>query len=138
MKITLNTELFDLSGLSRKEKKKTMTRMSRQVMKDKSYRRSMKNMGTQTARAVAKAAVKVAVDRAEAQRAAEANKKTSLEVYTDLVARFAKARRKRAKDQKKNVGKLNPRTGLVVLGRLPKSKKIKKAKKVKIYKAKKA
>lgn len=138
MKITLNTELFDLSGLSRKEKKKAMTRMSKQVMKDKAYRRSMKSMGNKTARAVAKAAVKVAVDRAEAQRTAEANKKTALDVYTDLVARFAKARRKRAKSQKKNVGKLNTRTGLVVLAGLPKTKKAKKAKKIKVYKPKKA
>lgn len=136
MKITWNTDVFDLSGLSKRDKKKAVNAMAGQVMKDKEYRRSMKGMGNKTAKAVARAAVKVAVERTEAQQTAEANKKSALDTYTDLVARFAKARRKRAKAQKKNVGKLNVRTGLVVLARLPKDKKAKKAKKVKPYKAK--
>ena len=92
---------------------------------------------------VKEAAVKAAVEATLGTKTGDPavpHKKSGLEVYTDLVGKFADARKKHRKKQKKALKAAkkegyNPATGLYTL---KKADKIKTAKKIKPYKPKKS
>ena len=145
-----------LSGLSRKEQRKVSDRLVKKVMKDKKFRQTMDRTGTRLGKKAAEVAARVAVNEAlgvEQDPAVQAEGGVSLglsglELYADLVARFAKARKKakknvkkaekkKAKTLKKKGGKLSKKTGLITLMKAEKLKKAPKAKKLKYRKPKK-
>ncbi len=132
--------VISVSELSRGEKKKVVKNLTRRVTKSKTFRKSLRHAETpipkKVARSAARAAVVATLDRAEPAPAP----RTALDVYGDLVGKFAAARKrykvradKRAKVAKKNG--YNESTGLYTLKKAP---KIKLAKKAKPYKAKKS
>ena len=142
-----------LNGLSKKERKKVTGKLVGKVMKDKKFRRTMDVTGKKLSHKAAEAAAKIAVSEAlgvDQDPAVLADSGVSLgtsglDAYTDLVARFAKARRKQkklakkaekkqAKKLKKQGGKLNKKTGLIKLLKAEKVKKAPKAKRLKYRK----
>ena len=145
-----------LNGLSRKEQRKVTDRLVRKVMKDKKFRRSMDQGGKRAGRKAAEAVARVAVNEAlgvEQDPAVQAEGGVSLgmsglEIYADMVSRFARARKKqkklakkaekkKIKALKKKGGKYNKKTGLITLMKAEKVKKAPKAKKLKYRKPKK-
>ncbi|MBQ9781095.1 MAG: hypothetical protein IJW00_09145 [Clostridia bacterium] len=141
-----------VAGLSPKEQKKVTGRLVKAVMKDKGYRKAVAATGKKITEEAAEAAARVAVSEALGTNEGADNSVTlhtsGLDLYADLVARFAKARRKKiknekkaakkyAKDLKKKGGKLDKKTGLIKLMKAEKLKKAPMAKKHKPYKAKK-
>ena len=144
-----------LSGLTRKEQRKVSDTLVRKVLKDKKFRQSMDKTGQVLSRKAAEAAARVAVNEALGVEQDPADRTTGsvslglsgLELYADLVARFAKARRKakknakraekkKAKALKKKGGKLSKKTGLIQLMKAERLKKAPKAKKLKYRKPK--
>ncbi len=140
--------VITLNGLSDKEQRKVSDRLVKKVMKDKKFRRTMDTAGKKLSRRAAETAARVAVSEAlgvEQDPAVTADRGVSLgtsglDIYADLVSRFAKARRKKKKNEKKHAkkqakklkkkgGKLNKKTGLV---KLMKAEKLKRAPKHKI------
>lgn len=141
-----------VAGLTPKEQKKVTGKLVKAVMKDKNYRKAVSTTGKKISEEAAEAAARVAVAEALGTNEGEEHNVTlrpsGLDLYADLVARFAKARRKKlknqkkaakkhAKDLKKKGGKLNKKTGLIKLMKAEKLKKAPMAKKHKPYKAKK-
>ncbi len=131
--------VISISGLSKGEKKKVVKTLSRDVAKNRKYRKAIKQAETpipkKAARAAARAAVLATLERSEPAPAP----KTALETYTDLIGRFSAMRKKAKATEKKKLKKAkkdgyNEKTGLYVLKR---ASKIKLAKKAKPYKAKK-
>lgn len=140
-----------LNGLSRKEQRKVSDRLVKKVMKDKTFRRNMDTAGKKLSRKAAETAARVAVDEAlGVETSAQADRGVSLglsglEAYTEMVGRFAAARRKqkklakkaekkKIKRLKKQGGKLNKTTGLIKLMKVEKVKKAPKSKKLKYKK----
>lgn len=128
--------VISLRGFSKKEKKQVVKALTRDVVKNKQYRKSLRHAETPIPKKVAKTAARAAVV-ATLESAQE--QPTPLERYTELVGKFSAARkkykikqRKKAKAAKK--AGYNPATGLYALGKLP---KVKMAKRAKPYKAKK-
>ena len=141
-----------VAGLTPKEQKKVTGRLVKAVMKDKGYRKAVNATGKKITEEAAEAAARVAVAEALGTNEGADNSVTlrpsGLDLYADLVARFAKARRKKiknqkkaakkhAKDLKKKGGKLDKKTGLIKLMKAEKLKKAPMAKKHKAYKVKK-
>lgn len=141
-----------VAGLSPKEQKKVTGRLVKAVMKDKGYRKAVSATGKKITEEAAEAAARVAVAEALGTNEGADNSVTlrpsGLELYSDLVARFAKARRQKAKNEKKAAkkrakrlkkkgGKLNKKTGLIKLMKAEKLKRAPMAKKHKAYKVKK-
>lgn len=141
-----------VAGLTPKEQKKVTGRLVKAVMKDKGYRKAVSATGKKITEEAAEAAARVAV--AEALGTSEdadqgvTLRTSGLDLYVDLVTRFAKARRQKAKNEKKAAkkhakslkkkgGKLSKKTGLIKLMKAEKLKKAPKAKKHKAYKVKK-
>ena len=128
--------VISLRGFSKKEKKQVVKALTRDVVKDRKYRKALRHAETPIPKKVAKSAARAAVvatlDRAKEQP-------TALEQYTTLVGKFSAARKKYKIKQKKKAkaakkAGYNPATGLYALKKLP---KVKMAKKAKPYKAKK-
>ncbi len=134
--------VISISGLSKKEKKQVSKRLAREVIKDKQYRKTLRKSETPVPKDVAKAAARAAVDATlgvKSGKPAVPEKKTALETYTELVGKFAAARKKyKIKQKKKNKAAkrdgFDAKTGLF---KLKKAEKIKLGKKAKPYKAKK-
>lgn len=141
-----------VAGLTPKEQKKVTGRLVKAVMKDKGYRKAVVSTGKKITEEAAEAAARVAVAEALGTSEDADNNVTlepkGLDLYADLIARFAKARRKKKKNEKKAAkkyakslkkkgGKLDKKTGLVKLMKAEKLKKAPIAKKHKAYKAKK-
>jgi len=141
-----------VAGLSPKEQKKVTGRLVKAVMKDKGYRKAVTSTGKkiteEAAEAAARAAVTEALGTGENAETGVTLHASGLDMYADLVSRFAKARRQKKKNEKKNAkkaakklkkkgGKLNKKTGLIKLMKADKLKKAPKAKKHKAYKVKK-
>ncbi len=134
--------VVSIAGMSKKEQKKVVKRMTGEVIKDKQYRKTLKRSEEPVSKEVAKAAAKAAVQATlgvKTGQPAVPPKKTALESYTDLVGKFAEARKAYKKKQKKKLKAakkegFDPKTGLYTL---KKADKVKKIKKVKPYKAKK-
>ena len=139
--------VITVAGLSKKEKKKVTNRLVKEVMKDKKYRQTVKNAGKKISSDAAEAAARVAVTRAldkEDGQKSVTLASSGLDAYANLIARFSKARKKKAKMAKKRIknlkkkgGKFIKKTGLVRLLKADKLPKAVKAKKHKAYKAKK-
>ena len=128
--------VISLKGFSKREKKQVVKILTRDVVKDKQYRKTLRRSETpipkKVARSAARAAVVATLDRAKEQP-------TPLERYTELVDKFSVARKKYKLKQKKKAkaarkAGYDPATGLYALKKLP---KVKMAKKAKPYKAKK-
>ena len=134
--------VVSIAGLSRRKQKKVVKRITKEVTKDKGFKKSIrksnKEMGHKIPKIVKEAAVKAAVEATLGTKTgnpAVPPKKTGLEVYTDLVLKFAAARRKHKKKQKKAFKKAKqdgykPKTGLYKLEKL---EKITLAEKIKPY-----
>ncbi len=134
--------IISVNGLTRKEERRITKELTREVVKDKKFRKTLKRAETPIPKHVAKAAARAAVVATLGVREdpPAAPKKSGLEVYTELVAKFAAARKKYKQKQKKQQKAakkqgLNPKTGLVAL---KKAEKVVLGKKAKPYKAKKA
>ncbi len=134
--------IISVNGLSRKEEKRITKELTREVVKDKRFRKTLKRSETPIPKDVAKAAARAAVVATLGLREEPPapKKKTGLEIYTELVAKFAAARKKYKQKQKKQQKAakkqgLDPKTGLFVL---KKAEKLVFGKKAKPYKAKKA
>ena len=140
-KAHVEISLADLHG---RERKKEVKRVTREITKDKKFKKAVRHASHKNEGKIPKeirdAAVMVAVEATMGAKAeAKPQKKSGLEVYADLVGKFAAARRKSHKKKKKNLKAAkkdgyNPATGLYVL---KKDTPIKKAKPNKPYKPKK-
>lgn len=134
--------VISIQGLPKKERKQVVRRMTREVVKDKEYRKTLRCCDAPVPKDVAKAAAHAAVNATLGVKSgtpAVPPKKTALESYTELVGKFAKARKQYKIKQKKKLkaAKKNgydPKTGLF---KLHKAEKVKLGKKGKPYKAKK-
>ena len=135
--------VVSVAGMPKKKQKQVVKRITKEVTKDKGFKKSIRKSGVKVPGPVREAAVKAAVEATLGTKTgnpAIPEKKSGLEIYTDLVGKFAAARKKAKKKQAKRL-KLavregyNPTTGLYTL---KKADKIKTAKKVKPYKPKKA
>ncbi len=132
--------VISIARPTKKQKKKAVKTLTRDVTKDRKYRKAVRHAETpipkKVARAAARAAVVATLERAEPLP----EKRTALETYTDLVGRFATARKTYRVKQKKKLkaakkAGYDEKTGLY---KLKKADKVKLAKKAKPYKAKKA
>ena len=134
--------VVSIAGLPKRKQKKVVKRITKEVTKDKGFKKSVKKnnkaTGQKLPKIVKEAAVKAAVEATLGTKTgnpAVPSKKTGLEVYTDLVLKFAAARRKHKKKQKKAFKKAKqdgykPKTGLYKLEKL---EKITLAEKIKPY-----
>ncbi len=145
--------VITVAGLSGKERKKVTNHLVKEVMRDKTYRKTVKNAGQKISSEAAEAAARVAVTRALSKDEDGKGKSVTLatsglEAYTNMIARFSKARKKKAKmlkkSKKKSIkalkkkgGKFIKKTGLIKLMKADKLPKVIRAKKHKAYKAKK-
>lgn len=137
--------VISVAGLHGRERKKEIQRVSREITKDKQFKKAIRHASRKNDQKIPKeirdAAVMAAVEATVGSKSnAAPQKKSGLDVYTDLVGKFATARKKsRKRNQKKlkaaKKGGYNPATGLYVL---KKDTPIKKAKAYKPYKPKKA
>lgn len=135
--------VVSIAGMPKRKQKKVVKRITKEVVKDKRFKKTIRKCDQKIPKDVKEAAVKAAVEATLGTKTgnpAVPEKKTGLEVYTELVGAFAAARRKAKKKQAKKlkVAKkegYNPKTGLYVL---KKADKIKTGKKIKPYKPKKA
>ena len=138
--------VVSIAGLPKRKQKKVVKRITKEVTKDKGFRKSVKKnnkaTGQKLPKAVKEAAVKAAVEATLGTKTGEPaipEKKSGLEVYTELVGKFAAARRRYKDRQKKKLKAArkmgyDPETGFY---KLRKADKLKKAKRVKFKKAKK-
>lgn len=139
--------VVSIAGLSKRKQKKVVGRITKEVTKDKGFKKSVrksnKATGQKLPKPVKEVAVKAAVEATlgiHTGKPAVPEKKSGTEVYADLVDKFAAARKKAKKQQAKRLKAAkkegyNPKTGLYTL---KKADKIKTAKKIKPYKPKKA
>ena len=133
--------VVSIAGMPKRKQKKVVKRITKEVTQDKQFKKTIRRSEQKVPKAVKEAAVKAAVEATLGTKTGEPaipHKKSGLEVYTDLVGKFAAARKKNQKKQKKalKVAKkegYNPQTGLYTL---KKADKIKPAKKIKPYKPK--
>ena len=136
--------VVSIAGLRGRERKKEVKRVTKEITKDKQFkkavRRASRQNGQKLPKEVRNAAVSAAVEATlGSEKYAPPRKRSGLDVYTDLVGKFAAARRKNQKKKKKTlkIAKkegYNPATGLYTL---KKDTPIKKAKAIKPYKPKK-
>lgn len=135
--------VVSIAGMPKRKQKQVVKRITKEVVKDRQFKKAIRKSEQKIPKAIKEAAVKAAVEATLGTKTgnpAVPPKKSGLEVYTELVGKFAVARRKYRKKQKKAL-KLakkegfNPQTGLYTL---KKADKIKTAKKIKPYKPKKA
>ena len=134
--------VVSIAGMPKRKQKKIVKRMTKEVVRDKQYRKTLRRCEEPVPKEVATAAAKAAVQATLGTKTgnpAVPPKKTALERYTELVAAFAKARRSYHKRQKKQLKAAkrqgyDPKTGLY---KLAKVQKVTKAKRLKPYKAKK-
>ena len=138
--------VVSIAGLPKRNQKKVVKRITKEVTKDKGFKKSVKKnnkaTGQKLPKAVKEAAVKAAVEATLGTKTGEPaipEKKSGLEIYADLVGKFAAARKKHQKKQAKRLKAakkegFDPSTGLY---KLKKADKIKTAKKLKAYKPKK-
>ena len=135
--------VVSIAGMPKREQKQVVKRITKEVNKDRQFKKAIRKSDERIPKAVKEAAVKAAVEAALGTKTgnpAVPPPKTKLEIYTELVGKFAAARKKyRAKKKKalklaKKEG-FNPQTGLYTL---QKADKVKTAKKIKPYKPKKA
>ena len=139
--------VVSIAGLPRRKQKKVIKRITKEVTKDKGFKKSVRRANRKTGqklpKTVKEAAVKAAVEATLGTKTGEPaipERKSGLEVYTELVGRFAAARKRYKKHQKKKLKAAkkvgyDPKTGFY---KLQKADKLKKAKRVKFKKAKKA
>ena len=135
--------VVSIAGMPKREQKQVVKRITKEVVKDKQFKKTIRRSDEKIPKAVKEAAVKAAVEATLGTKTgnpAVPPKKSGLDVYTDLVGKFATARRKHKKKAQKalKIAKkegYNPSTGLYTL---KKADKIKTAKKIKPYKPKKA
>ncbi len=132
-------QIASLEGMKKKEQKKVLRRMTKEVMKDKRYRRAIRRNPEPISKKAAQAAAGAAVDAVlgvHTGKPAVPPKKTGLEIYADIVHAVVGAYRKKQKKYAKIIKKegYDAKTGYIVLGKL---KPAKKAKLNKPYKAKK-
>ena len=137
--------VVSIAGLPRRKQKKVVKRVTEEVKKDKDFKRSIRKANRRTGhklpKTVKEAAVKAAVEATLGVKTGEPaipEKKSGLEVYTELVGKFAAARRKHKDRQRKKLKAArrmgyDPETGFY---KLQKADKIKKAKRVKFKKTK--
>ena len=138
--------VVSIAGLPRRKQKKVVRRITKEVTQDRGFKRSVRranrDMGQKLPKSVKTAAVKAAVEATLGVKTGEPaipEKKSGLEIYTELVGKFAAARRRYKKRQKRKLkaamrAGYDPATGFY---RLPKADKLKMAKRVKFKKAKK-
>lgn len=141
-----NPIVVSIAGLPKRKQKKIVGRITKEVIKDKDFKRSVRKAGRRVGhklpKEVKQAAVRVAVEATlgtKTGKPALPEKKTGLERYTELVGRFAAARQKRRGKQAKKLkaakkAGYDPQTGFY---KLQKAEKLKAAKRVKFKKAKK-
>ena len=135
--------VVSIAGMPRGKQKKVVKRITKEVTKDRGFKKSIRKSGVKIPKPVKEAAVKAAVEATLGTKTGEPaipEKKSGLEVYTDLVGKFAAARKKAKKKQAKKLkaarkAGYDPSTGLYTLR---KADRIKTAKKIKPYKPKKA
>ena len=117
-------QIASLDGMKKRERRKVLKRMTREVMRDKRYRRAIRKNPEPISKK---------------GKPAVPPKKTGLEIYADIVHALTgahkKYRKKRAKSLKKQG--FNAKTGYIVLGKLEPAKKAKLNKPYKPKKAKK-
>lgn len=135
-------QIASLDGMKKRERRKVLKRMTREVMRDKRYRRAIRKNPEPISKKAAQAAAGAAVDAVlgvHTGKPAVPPKKTGLEIYADIVHALTgahkKYRKKRAKLLKKQG--FNAKTGYIVLGKLEPAKKAKLNKPYKPKKAKK-
>ena len=131
--------VVSIAGLPKRKQKQVVKRITKEVTSDKGFKKSVRKSNKETGhklpKAVKEAAVKAAVEATLGTKTGEPaipEKKTGLEIYTELVGKFAAARKKSKKKQAKRlkIAKkegFNPSTGLYTL---KKADKIKLAKKL--------
>ncbi|MBE6652741.1 MAG: hypothetical protein E7610_04915 [Ruminococcaceae bacterium] len=135
--------VVSIAGMPKRRQRKVVKRITKEVVKDKQFRRTIRKSEEKIPKAVKEAAVKAAVEATLGTKTGNPvipPKKSGLEAYTELVGKFAAARRRYNKKKQKafKVAKkkgYDPQTGLYTL---KKADKIKTAKKIKPYKPKKA
>ena len=135
--------VVSIAGMPKRKQRKVVKRITKEVVKDKQFKKTIRKSEMKIPKDVKEAAVKAAVEATLGTKTgnpAIPEKKSGLEVYTELVSAFAAARRKSQKKQAKKLkaakkAGYNPKTGLYVL---KKADKIKTARKIKPYKPKKA
>ena len=134
--------VISIQGLPKKDRRKVARRMTKEVTKDKQYRKALRRCEQPVSKEVAEAAARAAVNAVlgvKTGKPAVPPKKSALEKYTELVGRFAAARKKYKIKQKKKLkaaikNGYDPKTGVFTLQR---GEKVKLGKKGKPYKAKK-
>ena len=138
--------VVSIAGLPKRKQKKVVKRVTGEVKKDKDFKRSIRKANRKTGqklpKTVKEAAVKAAVEATLGVKTGEPaipEKKSGLEVYTELVGRFAAARRKYKERQKKKLKAARKMGYDLETGfyKLQKADKLKKAKRVKFKKTKK-
>ena len=138
--------VVSIAGLSRRKQKKVVKRITKEVTKDRGFKRSIRRSNRETGqklpKTVKEAAVKAAVEATLGTKTGEPaipEKKSGLQVYTELVEAFATARKRYKKHQKKKLkaakrAGYDPKTGFY---KLQKADRVKTAKRVKFKKVKK-
>ena len=98
--------VVSIAGLPKRQQKKVVKRITKEVTSDKGFKKSIKRSSKETGQKIPKvvkeAAVKAAVEAALGTKTGEPaipEKKTGLEIYTELVGKFAAARKKNQKKQ---------------------------------------
>ena len=140
--------VISVAGLHGRRRKKEVKRVTREVTKDrrfkKAVRRASRRLDMKIPKELRTAAVRAAVEATLGNEPEHTSreKRSGLEVYTELVAKFAAARRKNKKRKKKvlKIAKkegFDPATGLYALKKADKISLAAKAKPIKSYKPKK-
>lgn len=142
--------VVSIAGLSGRKRKQEIKRAAKEVTKDKQFKKAVRRVSkkhdTKIPKKLRDATVRAAVEATvnmEAEKAANAKQKRSaLETYTRLVARFAAARKKNQKRRKKifkikKKSGFKPKKGLYVLKKAEKVTLEEKAKPLEFGKSKK-
>ena len=130
--------VVSITGLPKRKQKKVVSRITKEVTRDKQFKKALRKSETKVTKPVRNAVVKAAVEATLGTKTGEPalpRERTGLEVYTDLVLKFAAARRKYKKKKKKAFKKAKrdgykPKIGLYKLEKL---EKVNLAEKVKPY-----
>ena len=100
--------VVSITGMPKREQKKVVKRITKEVVKDKQFKKTIRKSESKIPKEVKEAAVKAAVEATLGTKTgnpAVPPKKSGLEVYTDLVGKFAAARRKYKKKAQKTAKK---------------------------------
>lgn len=132
-------QIASLDGMRKRQKKKVLKRMTKEVMKDNRFRRAIRKSPEPISKKTAKTAAGAAVDAVlgvKTGKPAVPPKKTGLEIYADIVHTLTGAYRRHKKKRAKALKKagFDPKTGFIPLKKEPPAAK---AKKLKAYKPKK-